>query len=283
MELFCPICKLKKTKPQNKYCSIPCRNIYINSLKDYSKQSKKVGDSVRLAATTKNGELLDFTVSCRACNIFFTVIEREKKFPMKDKYFCSSKCSNTRPLRSAESMEKLKLKLLKEPYSRLCKYCNSSFITKRKSKTACILSCYTNYKRKLNFSRKSIKSLYRQATIFRFSLNSYPTEFNFKLIEENGWYSAKNHGNNLNGISRDHLFSVAEGFNKMINPLILAHPANCDLKIHTQNILKNSKCSIELDQLINKINDWNIKYSETFLIDKVFINEDELKEILLAI
>jgi hypothetical protein len=283
MEKYCPVCSLEKHKPQNKYCSMSCRNIYINSIKDYSKQSKKVSESLKLAGINKSGKLMEFSVTCNTCKCNIKVLEREKRFPMKHKYFCSRSCANARGPRSNEFKEKVKLKLNKEPYIICCKYCNSEFQTKVKSKTSCSLKCYQTYRKKLNFSNSPIKKMYKQAAIFRFSLNLYPSEFNFKLVEENGWYSAKNHGNNLNGVSRDHLFSVSEGFNQMINPLILAHPANCSLKIHTDNISKNSKCSITLDQLLDKINSWNIKYCETFSVNKVFITNKELEEILLTL
>lgn len=44
----------------------------------------------------KLGEIKHFNVSCNTCKNIFQVQEREKQFPSKEKYFCSSSCSNFR-------------------------------------------------------------------------------------------------------------------------------------------------------------------------------------------
>lgn len=36
-----------------------------------------------------------FNVTCKNCNKEFTVLEREKLFPSKEKYFCSRSCANS--------------------------------------------------------------------------------------------------------------------------------------------------------------------------------------------
>lgn len=38
----------------------------------------------------------EFTVICKTCSTHFTVIEREKQHPKKEKYYCSIPCANTR-------------------------------------------------------------------------------------------------------------------------------------------------------------------------------------------
>ena len=77
-----------------------------------------------------------------------------------------------------------------------------------------------------------------------------------KLVEKYGWYSPSNKGNNLNGVSKDHMYSVREGFINNIDCEIIKHPANCKLMIHNENNLKNSTCSITLDELLNRIKNW---------------------------
>jgi len=96
---------------------------------------------------------------------------------------------------------------------------------------------------------------------FKFSLNNYPNEFDFNLIKKYGWYKAKNNGNNLNGISRDHMYSIKEGFENKVDPNLIAHPANCKLLIHNENVSKHKKSSITIEELKKKINKWNLKYN----------------------
>ena len=103
---------------------------------------------------------------------------------------------------------------------------------------------------------------YKRLCEFKFALNSYPDEFDFTLIENYGWYKAKNRGDNLNGVSRDHIYSRDKGFENLIDPYIISHPANCQLLRHNDNVSKHSNCDIEIENLINKIKEWNQKYGE---------------------
>jgi len=43
----------------------------------------------------KFGEKKTFEVTCQSCSKQFDVIEREKLFPSKEKYFCSRSCANS--------------------------------------------------------------------------------------------------------------------------------------------------------------------------------------------
>jgi hypothetical protein len=91
-------------------------------------------------------------------------------------------------------------------------------------------------------------------------LNQYPEEFDFSLIEKYGWYKAKNRGNNLNGVSRDHIVSIRWGFENGVDARFIKHPANCQLLVHNDNVSKGKKESISQQDLIEKINTWNKKY-----------------------
>lgn len=102
---------------------------------------------------------------------------------------------------------------------------------------------------------------YRPSCEFRFTLSDYPGEFDFDLIKKHGWYKAKNRGNNLNGVSRDHLYSVKDGFTNKVDPAMISHPANCKLVVHTDNQKKNVKSEITLEELIERIKIWNLKYN----------------------
>lgn len=102
---------------------------------------------------------------------------------------------------------------------------------------------------------------YRMDCKFNFNLADYKEEFDFKLVKEYGWYSPSNKKNNLGGVSRDHMFSIREGFEMNIDPKILSHPANCQLLIHSKNISKHRKSSITLEELLTKIEEFDKKYN----------------------
>lgn len=143
--------------------------------------------------------------------------------------FCSQSCvatyTNTGRVVSKESREKRRLIQLKKiengevidpktgevkklSHTKICPFCGKEFITNRKHKKFCSRSCAMRNRYKDSHDREF--KYYKRQCMFKFALNSYEKEFDFKLIEENGWYKAKNHGDNLNGVSRDHIFSVKE-------------------------------------------------------------------------
>lgn len=101
---------------------------------------------------------------------------------------------------------------------------------------------------------------YRADCAFKFNLSDYPDEFDFSLIESHGWYKPKNRGDNLNGVSRDHAVSVRYGFDHNIPSKHLAHPANCILMRHGENVSKYSKNSMSYEELLNRIDSWDKKY-----------------------
>lgn len=126
--------------------------------------------------------------------------------------------------------------------------CSPSMIRKK----FCSTKCWVNYTEK----NKDDFLLYRQRCAFDFDIADYPDKFNVELVEQLGWYSPKNKGNNLNGISRDHRLSVREGFELGVTPEIIKHPANCELMPHRQNQKKKSNSSISLEELLHRISKW---------------------------
>jgi len=103
---------------------------------------------------------------------------------------------------------------------------------------------------------------YRYQCRFTFSLSQYPEWFNYAsdLIKQYGWYSASNKNNNLSGCSRDHLYSVHDGFLNKIDPLILNHPANCEIIPHKINQSKHKSSKITLNELMLRIDKFNQRY-----------------------
>jgi hypothetical protein len=139
--------------------------------------------------------------------------------------------------------------------SKECDFCGESYFTRISKQKYCSHSCSSK-------GRKESEGLisYRGECRFKFCLADYPNEFDFSLIKQYGWYQPINRGDNLNGISRDHIVSVKYGFENDIDPNIISHPANCQLLKHCENSSKNSKCSLTLDELLKNIQEWDKKY-----------------------
>ena len=138
-----------------------------------------------------------------------------------------------------------------------CKECNEELIFKHRKRVFCSINCKRQYERK-NITEYQ---KYHKNCSFNFNLSDYPSEFDFELIKKYGWYQAKNHGDNLNGVSRDHMVSIKYGYESNIDPEIIKHPANCRLMIHNDNVSKHKKCSITLEELTKRIDGWNLKYN----------------------
>ena len=51
----------------------------------------------------------------------------------------------------------------------------------------------------------------------------------------------------------DHKFSIVEGFKQNIPPYIIGHINNLEMLIGRNNLVKNRKCSIDKDVLIDSI------------------------------
>lgn len=102
---------------------------------------------------------------------------------------------------------------------------------------------------------------YRPLCEFDFKISKYKEEFDLSLVNEYGWYSPTNKRNNIDGVSKDHTYSVKDGFINKIDPNIIKHPANCKLMKHIDNNKKKTQSLITLDELLMKIKIWNQKYS----------------------
>ena len=83
------------------------------------------------------------------------------------------------------------------------------------------------------------------------------------MEQENVYFSkkAKNKGDNPNGVSRDHMYSVMEGYRNNIDPSIISHPANCKLLLQKNNASKFDGSSITFEELLDRIEKWNKKYN----------------------
>lgn len=235
-----------------------------------------------------NAEIDAYCVSPRIC----PKCGKKISFERRNNTFCSRKCGNSR-IQTEESNRKraLKLKLPEKCiiHIKKCRRCASSFVTSiqkgnSKQKLCCV--CKDKHSTKTtkmcracnkNPSKEKGKycesctpniAIYRSRASFNFNVYHYPEEFNLSLIEEYGWYSPngykrRNKKSNLSGVSRDHMYSILDGFENNIDPVILSHPANCRIMVHNGkggNNSKNRKSEITIDELLKRIDRWDVKY-----------------------
>ena len=219
---------------------------------------------------SKSNPLITKKCICQKCGKEFEQTLKEKEWlrPKKVKRFCSVSCANSRErpqeLRTllrkkvAESLGKNESEL--KTQKRICPVCGKEFIG---INNTCSKSCG----RKLHEQNRPQKDLsdyynYRKECEFSFNLSDFSDEFDFNLIEENGWYSPANSNNpNLFGVSRDHMLSVKYGWENNIDPKIIKHPANCKLVLQSDNVSKGTDCSITYEELLARIERWNKKYN----------------------
>ena len=139
---------------------------------------------------------------------------------------------------------------------RVCLECGSFY--KRPSKNFCSKECWIKNNKKIRTEWQQ----YQKECAFKFNIYDYPDWFDLSLIEKFGWYSAANRGNNLEGVSRDHMISVKYGFRNGISSELISHPANCQLMQHTLNNTKKTQCSITLNELEERIKKFNVRLAE---------------------
>lgn len=236
---------------KNLYCSFTCRNIFVNkNLRDYSQNA--VGLSKKAISEYGDNQKICENPACR------------KIIPYKQRKnrYCSSSCgaiiSNIGRCMSESTRKKISERNAnKESKGSIkCKNCSSDIEIEKR-----ILYCDKKCRHDFVHSLIPKRNAYYLDCRFMFKLSDYHDEFDFKLIEEHGWYSPRNKNDNLGGVSRDHIFSVREGYRQGIDPSIISHPANCRLMVHSQNISKFTRCDITLDELKLKIENWNKKYN----------------------
>ncbi len=187
--------------------------------------------------------------------------------------FCNNKCSSgfstknnrihinqkvSKTLKGRPSPFKGKCKT--ERISKKCLGCDIEFITtKQQNQRWCSKKCWNGYQQR----NKTEREIYKQKCKFKFNVYDYPEYFNLNLINLYGWYSPSNKNNNLNGVSRDHIISITEGFKNNYNQEILSHPANCKLVRHKDNQQKNTKSNMTYENLLLEID----KFDKIFKVE----------------
>lgn len=273
----CEICDKDFTiKPgcNGKCCSLDCSKIWC------ANNNRKIAEQkiqVRIQKYSLNPTV------CKNCGNLFSYNERKKSF-------CNTSCSATfnnklRPSQSLETKIKRSRSIKKfyenrnsnrelpitnlkgdEAFDKLSKIECTGLYTKiyrnicKKTGIVFYSKTYKKYHPTVYTDREHYKMLCQ----FSFSIEEYSDWFTGanKLINEYGWYSPYNKKNNLTGCSRDHLYSISDGYKNKIDPKIISHPANCNIVTHPENQKKHKKSSITLDELMERIELFDEKYKK---------------------
>lgn len=200
---------------------------------------------------------------------------------VKNRKFCNNSCSATYyNLRRSAELNKKRIESIKRTVSLKKTIKNQFGIHPRITKMDIIgpyckvYLCKCKYSGQPWFSKTvktihpdlaSTKKQYTYSCQFRFGISSYPNWFSdaSMLIQQYGWYStpgSRKGITNTNGISRDHLYSITDGWLNQIPPPIIRHPANCSLIPHKQNQSKHKKSKITLQELYERIESFDAIY-----------------------
>lgn len=98
------------------------------------------------------------------------------------------------------------------------------------------------------------KARYRNACKFDIPNDAIPLIKGSVLLVEYGKYHRIC---NPVGVVMDHRFSVIDGFEQLISPLVLSHPTNCEFLQYRDNAIKGRASSIMLDELRTEIKQWD--------------------------
>jgi len=223
-----------------RFCSLKCSSSKIRS----NSRSLKKHNSI-----------------CVECNnSFYRQPSHKNKAKVTGLQFCSKICKDKAHRIGGSIQPKHYGNYNPTHHEKQCEMCGNNFSTIKPKGRFCSVDCARNNKSKKARQFRSAFKNYRADCSFNFSIRDYPNEFDSKLIEKYGWYSATNRGNNLGGVSRDHMVSVKYGFINNIPTEYIKHPANCKLLIHNENISKGAKISITYEELLERIKLWNNKY-----------------------
>lgn len=82
-----------------------------------------------------------------------------------------------------------------------------------------------------------------------------------ELIKEHGIFNPLT---NSKGCVRDHMYGRINGFKNNVPPILLRHPANCQIILNTENVKKahTGDSSITLEQLLNNIKEYKHPWIE---------------------
>lgn len=203
-------------------------------------------------------------MKCKNCNL-------EHNSCFGSGIFCSRSCANSRhwsiehcKMLSSSMSNSNKVKLANKKIAEIRKLRGDiffNFIHWSKTDNRNTVSCKLSNRLKQTHSEKRkalnplVREQYSRLCSFRFSLRDKGlTLEELVLIKNLGWYHPVL---NSQGASRDHMFSISDGYKLGVDPMIVSHPENCRIIKFTDNQSKNSKSIISLSELLLRIDKYN--------------------------
>jgi len=255
----CKQCKISFTPiPQAKkgiFCSHDCHNVYqrVNTREQYLKNPKRCIFCDDIISYRENIKVAKFCN--RSCGAKYNNKRRtECGYTPSHKKWSSGKISAkmSSKMRRADIKSSVVFGDFTIITFAICNITNKPYVLQTPHGGIKQISPYI----------KSSKQIYYEQAKFRFNVYDYPDIFDITLLEKYGWYTCpgkkrKNQKKNINGVSRDHIISINDGFKNGYDPYILAHPANCRLIKQVDNVKKLDKSNMSYDELLINIKQWN--------------------------
>lgn len=107
-----------------------------------------------------------------------------------------------------------------------------------------------NFYKKSGRSVTDAKAIYYKKCSFAFDPYSLPNIPGYEKLLELGVYHPTD---NPNGVCRDHIVSVSYGWRNNVPPEIISHPCNCQFITNAENIAKNDKSLLTIEELKHRI------------------------------
>ena len=255
MQSVCNECSViyKTTNSRSKFCSLACSGVargrqkHETSLTAYHQTPKLCllcSSPIRYEA--KENQFCSSSCSAKHNNALMTSASRQKQQTSLRLYFESKPKKPRVTAQLSKSVAKQNKPV--DPYQET-QYSYSKVhlciceVTKK--------SFYSQYWRRYSSEAALLeRKRYRYACDFTFSPYN-PQLLGYDILLKNGLYHPRK---NLTGVSRDHRFSVADGWSKRVEPSVMSHPSNCRLILHSDNNSKKTKSEISLQQLYDLIN-----------------------------
>lgn len=134
-----------------------------------------------------------------------------------------------------------------------------------------------NFYKKTGRSVTDEKKIYQHLCSFRFDPYSIPDIPGYSKLLTLGLY---NPVLNPNGVCRDHMVSVEFGWRNKISPDIISHPSNCQFLTNKENIAKNDKSCLTIDDLLIRIsiNDLRPVVNTSRVLPRTTIHKQRISE-----